>query len=171
MRHKAYTVSLVLALFILLNTTGNVSGAVSFSLGNRYSLDTRPRPTEPGFGLGPAFELSTLQFRGQVLTNDTPLEGATIAAGGLQIRTDANGRFALAGVRPRQLYTLTAFAPGFDAFQQDGVSAEIGRSVSNLVFRLEPAAEIYTLVALWPAADDASSVMQGGAPWCGISRC
>jgi hypothetical protein len=134
-----------------------------FAIGPRFAVDTRPRSAQPDFATGPAFALSTLRISGRVLTaGGTGLAGGTVAADGLAARTQADGSFVLAGARPGQQYTVSAFAPGHGLAQLRDISVAPGQSATGLVFRLPALAGAYRVAPLWPPAGTPSSVAPGG---------
>ena len=129
-------------------------GSSGLPLGPRFALDTRAGSTAPGYAEGPAFELSTLRIAGRVLSGSSSavLSGATVSADGVDARSAADGSFTLAGVRPRQRYTVRAFAPGYGLREQANVVVDLSRSVTGLELRLAASSGTYSLVPLWSAA-------------------
>lgn len=85
--------------------------AVGFALGSRKATDAQmlasPPPTSPGRELQPA---GLTGYVVDILTSK-PIARASVAAGGLTTRTDAEGRFQL--VLPAGTYDVRATAPGY----------------------------------------------------------
>ena len=134
------------------------------ALGGVFGLDTRGRAPAAAFGLGGAFELSTLQIAGRVLRagDQEPLEGAVVEAAGATAVTAADGTFALVGVRPGLRYAVTAFASGHESGRVKDVEVEQGWSGRDLVLNLDAVEEKYSVSSLLIPSGVPASLMQGG---------
>ena len=141
-----------------------VLGDEGRALGGVFGLDTRARAPAAAFGLGGAFELSTLQIAGRVLRagDQEPLEAAVVEVAGATAVTAADGAFALVGVRPGLRYAVTASASGHGSGRVEDVEVEQGRAVRDLVLSLDAVEEKYSVSSLLMPSGVPSSLMQGG---------